>query len=129
MPKKRITFIIIPPNDGQVQEYKFAPRILWIACLVAVTLVGCLGYYSYSYHTRVDQQALLTDLRQENAQLVTGLETARRELGDLEGSLARRVEPPPAEAWRAQELEHGLALQTADDRTGQVQAHPREGNP
>ena len=30
MPRKRITFIVIPPNDGQMQEYKFSSRLLWL---------------------------------------------------------------------------------------------------
>lgn len=88
MPRKRITFIVIPPNDGQVREYKFAARILWIGGLMAVALVAALGYYSVHFHTRVDQRALLSELRLENDQLVTGLDQSRRELADLEGLMA-----------------------------------------
>ena len=36
MPKKRITFIVIPANDGQVREYRFAPTHLRLGVLAAV---------------------------------------------------------------------------------------------
>lgn len=88
MPRKRITFIVIPPNDGQVQEYKFSSKLLWIGGLIAIALVASLSYYSIHFHTRVDQQAQLDELRLENDQLMTGLDQARRELAGLEGVMS-----------------------------------------
>jgi len=88
MPRKRFTFIVIPPNDGQVQEYKFAPKFLWLGGLIGSLLAVALAYYTFQFHTRVDQQAMLYELRLENRQLLTGLDQARRELADLEGVMA-----------------------------------------
>ena len=84
MPRKRITFIIIPPNDGQVQEYKFSSRLLWLGGLLAVGLVSALGYYATQFHTRVDQTRQIAAVRAENDQLVRSLETARRDLAQLD---------------------------------------------
>ena len=40
MPRKRITFIVIPPNDGQVQEFRLSARLVWIAGLICIVFVG-----------------------------------------------------------------------------------------
>lgn len=113
MPRKRITFIIIPPNDGQVQEYKFSSKLLWVGGLVAVAIVSALGYYSTQYHTRVDQQALLEELRVENDQLMTGLGQARRELADLGGLMAVLADDDQKlRYW------HQMPPLTADERLG-----------
>jgi len=88
MPRKRITFIVIPPNDGAVREYKFAPRLIWIAGALSLLLMAALGYYSFHFHTTVDQSAILAELHQENTLLVNGLQLVRGEVGELEQVMA-----------------------------------------
>ncbi|MFH1566967.1 MAG: hypothetical protein ABIL09_03140, partial [Gemmatimonadota bacterium] len=88
MPRRRFTFIVIPPNDGQVQEYRVAARLLWSAGLAVATLAVALGFFAFQYHTRVDQRSALAELRLENTQLTAVLDQAHRELGELEGRMA-----------------------------------------
>lgn len=89
MPRQNITFIIIPPNDGQVQEYEFASRLLWIGSLFALAIVSALGYYSLDFHTRIDQTAQLSELEAQNEQLERSLNGARRDLGLLEQDMGQ----------------------------------------
>jgi len=89
MPRQNITFIIIPPNDGQVREYKFASRLLWIGSLFALAIVSALGYYSLDFHTRIDQTAQLSELEAQNEQLERSLNGARRDLGLLEQDMGQ----------------------------------------
>ena len=84
MPRKRITFIIIPPNDGQVQEYKFASHLPWLVGLMALAFVSALGYYSLQFHTRIDQTREIVDLSEQNDQLLRSFDGARHDLEQLE---------------------------------------------
>ncbi|HIG19029.1 MAG TPA: hypothetical protein EYQ31_17955 [Candidatus Handelsmanbacteria bacterium] len=89
MPRKNITFIVIPPNDGQVQEYKFASRMLWIGGFVAMALFSALGYYSLHFHTRIDQTSQIIALSDENDQLLRSLSSAQRDLNELEEQMGQ----------------------------------------
>jgi len=111
MPRKRITFIVIPPNDGAVREYKFAPRLVWIASAASLLLIAALGYYSFHFHTTVDQTAILSELAQENTQLVNGLQLVRGEVDELERVMADLADDDQIlRAW------HELPPLSADER-------------
>jgi len=87
MPKKRITFIVIPTNDGQVREYRFPRGLLWIAAILCCAIVGSLGYYAEGYYGRVDQHQALEQLQAENQDLMRSLELTRNEIGHLEETM------------------------------------------
>jgi murein DD-endopeptidase MepM/ murein hydrolase activator NlpD len=89
MPRKRITFIVIPPNDGQMQEYKFSSRLLWLGLGLLLLTVGSLSYYAFDFHTRTDQSGRITELIEENEDLVRGLERSEQSVGDLEQLMDR----------------------------------------
>jgi murein DD-endopeptidase MepM/ murein hydrolase activator NlpD len=88
MLRKRITFIIIPPNDGQVQEFRFSSKLLWIAGLVCIVFVGALGYYVSGYHSRSDQYARVDQLQDENDELFEKFQRTKKTLGQLEGQMS-----------------------------------------
>ncbi len=92
MPRKRITFIVIPPNDGQMQEYKFSSGLLWLGIGLLLLTLGSLGYYSFDFHTRIDQASRITELVEENQDLVRGLERSERGVDDLEQLMGKVVE-------------------------------------
>ena len=83
MPRKRITFIVIPPNDGQVQEFRFSSKLLWIVGLVCIVFVGALGFYASGYYTRADQSQRLVQLLEENEELVEEFTRAGSALEDI----------------------------------------------
>ena len=115
MPRKRITFIVIPPNDGHVQEYKLASHLLWIGSLLALLFVCALGYYSLQFLTRVDQSRKIVDLRSQNEQLERSLEGARRDLSQFEGQmdqLAHRLGISPIDIRLINTLKPGLPTGT-----------------
>ena len=115
MPKKRITFMVIPPNDGAVREFKFAPRLLWLAGATSLVLMAALGYFGFHFHTTVDQTTLLSELSRENAQLVIGLQRVRGQVADLEGAMANLAEDDQKlRAW------HELPPLSADERAGGI---------
>ena len=87
MPRKRITFIVIPPNDGQVQEFRFSSKLLWILGMVCIAFIGALGYYASGYYNRTDQHALLQQYSEENDRLTGGLTLYKKRLGELEQSM------------------------------------------
>jgi len=92
MSKKRITFIVIPPNDRQIQEFRFSTGLLWLAGFVAVAFACAFGYFSTGYLDREDQHAQVARLNEENADLSQGLDRTRKQVEELElamGELAR----------------------------------------
>ncbi len=84
MHRKRITFIIIPPNDGQVQEYRFTSRFLVLAALVCLAFITAFSYYFTGYYSRVDHREDLAQLRAENGELLRSLEHTRTSVSQLE---------------------------------------------
>ena len=88
MPKKRITFIVIPPNDKQIQEFRFSAGLLWLAGLLLVAFACAFGYFSTGYFDRVDQHEQVTRLGEENADLSQGLDRTRKLLTELELAMA-----------------------------------------
>lgn len=88
MPGKRLTFIVIPANDGQVREYRLPRGVLWAAVLLTTVLAGMLGYYAQRYYVQVDQSEHLELLQSENQDLMRGLELARKEVDQLEETMA-----------------------------------------
>ena len=81
---KRSTFIVISPRDGQIREYGFFPRVLWLTVLGGLGLVGVLGYYAYvqGFYLSSEQKALLA-LQDENKTLLHNLEQTREEVQQL----------------------------------------------
>ncbi|MEE2658789.1 MAG: M23 family metallopeptidase [Candidatus Latescibacterota bacterium] len=92
MPGKQITFIIIPPNDGQVQEYKLSSKFLWLGGLLCLLTFASLIHYATHYYTNVDQQNTISDLREENNRLLGGLEASRNRLDNLDSLMADLAE-------------------------------------
>ena len=84
MPRKRITFIVIPTNDGQVREYRFAPWLLTASVVVGIGLATLLGFFAVSYFGWEDQRENLALLSEENDILLRKLELVRKGVGDLE---------------------------------------------
>lgn len=84
MPRKRITFIVIPPNDGQVQEYKLSSLLLWTGGLLSLGIVSALAYFAFQYRDSVDQTRQVEALQDENQQLMASLENTRKDVGRLE---------------------------------------------
>ena len=83
MPKKRITFIVIPANDGQVREYRFPPSILLFGMLAFFCFVGALGYYGNGFYQKVDQEELVEALQDENGDLLRSMELTRKDIQHL----------------------------------------------
>ena len=81
---KRCSFIVISPRDGQIREYGFFPRALWLILLGGLGFVGVLGYYAYAqgFHQPDGQKALLA-LQDENKTLLHSLEQTREEVQQL----------------------------------------------
>ena len=86
---ERSTFIVISPRDGQIREYGFFPRVLWLLALGGVGLMGMLGYYAYAqgFHQPGDQKALMA-LQHENKTLLHSLEQTREEVLQLGEAMA-----------------------------------------
>lgn len=115
MPKKRITFIVIPANDGQVQEYRFSRWVLWAAVVACFAFVGTLGYYAKGYYERVDQQEALARMGAENRDLMSSVELTRRTIGELEEAMG--VLAIDDERLRAYHMMESLS---AEERMGGV---------
>lgn len=87
MPRKRITFIIIPANDGQVREFLFSRAALWGVALLAFSLVAGLVYTTHGYLDRIDQGQALSQLEAENSGLMRSLEFTRRNVEQLQSAM------------------------------------------
>ncbi|MDP6984029.1 MAG: M23 family metallopeptidase [Candidatus Latescibacteria bacterium] len=92
MPRKRITFIVIPPNDGQMQEYKFSSKLLWLGIGILLLTLSSLSYYAFDFHTRTDQAGRIAELMDENERMVRGLDLAHEDISYLELTMAKLVE-------------------------------------
>lgn len=89
MPKKRISFIVVPTNHGQVREFRFPRGMLWAAFMLTPALICALVYFAGAYYVRADQYALVHQLRSENRDLQRGLQLAQQELSGLEETMAQ----------------------------------------
>lgn len=87
MPRKQVSFIIIPPTDGQVIEFKAARGLLWALCFAGFGLVVALIYFGIGHITHTDQYSLVRQLQDENRDLQRGLELAQQHLGGLEETM------------------------------------------
>ena len=113
MPKKQYIFIVIPPNDGPVKEFRISSPLLGAAGLMLICCV--VGYYASGYHLRADQSATIADLRYENLQLANALQQTNREVTDLEGVMTELAEND----YRLRAL-HNMELDTEDARLGGI---------
>ena len=105
MPRKRVTFIVIPPNDGPVREYRFSSRLPWISGLVGLCFIAALSYYSAGYYRRVDQQQAMEWLRQENGELMRHLKLTEKSVGRLETAMGELIEvDEKLRSWHEMEL-------------------------
>ena len=113
MPRKQYTFIVIPPNDGHVKEFRIASPLFGAAGLM---LICCaLGYYGSGYHLRADQSSTIADLRYENLQLANALQQTRREVTGLEEVMTELAQSD----YRLRAL-HNMELDTEDARLGGI---------
>ena len=84
MPGKRITFIVIPQNDGQVREFGLSSRVLWGGGLACVLLAALFGFYAVHFHASADPGRDLAGLRDVNARLEARVDSAHHDLLRLE---------------------------------------------
>lgn len=91
MPKKRLTFMIIPGAEGQIREYRCPRWVLWNAAAMALAVVGALGYYARGYYERVDQQRALSRLNAENRDLMRGLMLIKKNIKTIEQSMEKLI--------------------------------------
>lgn len=84
---KRFTFILIPPNDGQVQEYRVTRRVLGVAAAVAFIFICAFGYFLAGFYSLSDHEEDLAQLRAENGELLRGIEHTREAVSQLEKTM------------------------------------------
>ena len=89
MSGKRITFIVIPQNDGQVREFGISTRILWSGGLACALLAALFGHYALHFHTRADQGRDPSVLQGGTDLLEARLDSARRDLSRLEAVMSQ----------------------------------------
>ena len=92
MAKKRITFIVIPSNDGQVHEYRFSHWLPWVAGLACLFFFSAFSYYAIGYYEREDQQQALDLSTAENRELMRNVAATKKLVGRLEGIMSELVE-------------------------------------
>ena len=63
MPQKRLTFIYIPSDEGQVREYRFAPHLIYGISLVSLCIVLSSAYFAWGFFQKTDQQDALLRLQ------------------------------------------------------------------
>jgi len=88
MSRKRFTFIVIPPNDGQVREYRFPFAGLLAIGVLLSSFVFCGGYYAVGYYLSVDQAFEISNLRSENKELTRSVERLGKSLVQMEDEIA-----------------------------------------
>ena len=84
MPGKRITFIVIPQNDGQVREFGLSTRCLWGGVLASVLLAALFGFYALNFHASTDPGPGLDS----RTGLEARLDSARHDLQRLEALMS-----------------------------------------
>jgi murein DD-endopeptidase MepM/ murein hydrolase activator NlpD len=87
MHRKRFTFILIPPNDGQVQEYRVTPRLLAGGGMAAFAFLCAFAYYFAGFYSLADHQEDLARLRAENGELLRSIEHTREAVSHLEKTM------------------------------------------
>ena len=92
MPRKRLTFIVIPSDAAEVQEYRFSTRSLFGIALIAFLLAGGFVYFAAGYFSRTDQQQDMTQLREENWELTRRMELTKGMVKQLRETMSVLVE-------------------------------------
>jgi murein DD-endopeptidase MepM/ murein hydrolase activator NlpD len=111
MPPKRITFIVIPSKNGQVQEYRFSHLLPWIAGFFCLAFIGTFAYYTVGYYQREDQQYSLDRLQAENSELMRKVEVTKKFVAQLGETMDELVEvDEKLRAW------HEMEPLSADER-------------
>ena len=111
MPKKRITFILIPSNNGQVREYRFGSWVPWVGALCCLTLFAAATYYGFGYHQRQDQQETIERLKLEKDHLKEMFDLTQLRVNQLDQDMEELVTTDE----RLRNL-HGMELLSAEER-------------
>lgn len=113
MPRKRVTFIVIPPNDGQVHEFKFSTKLLLLLGVCCLAFVGALGYYCLGYYAHTEEQGVIASLLEENAVLEESLAVNGEQIAEM----VEVMDKLAADDQRLRNL-HDMDLLTDEDRRG-----------
>lgn len=84
---KRFTFILIPPNDGLVREYRLTPKILAVGGVLAFAFICAFCYYLAGFYSLAHHQEDLAQLRAENGELMRSIEHTREAVTLLEKTM------------------------------------------
>ena len=113
MPRKRVTFIVIPPNDGQVHEFKFSTKLLLLLGVFCLAFVGALGYYCLGYYAHTEEQGVIASLLEENAVLEESLAANDEQIAEM----VEVMDKLAADDQLLRNL-HDMPLLTDEDRRG-----------
>ncbi|MFA6111111.1 MAG: M23 family metallopeptidase [Candidatus Latescibacterota bacterium] len=91
MPKQRVTFIVIPGTEGHVREFKCSRWVLSGLAVMALMVVGALGFYARGYYTKTDQHRDLARMSAENQDLMRGLNLTKKNLENLQSTMETLV--------------------------------------
>jgi murein DD-endopeptidase MepM/ murein hydrolase activator NlpD len=92
MPKKRITFILIPSKNGQVREYRVSTWLPWICSIASFSFVVASIYFTVGYAQRQDQQNVIDDLTTRNEELIGLFDLTELKVAKLDQDMEELVE-------------------------------------
>lgn len=92
MPKKRITFILIPSNNGQVREYRFSAWVPWLGGIATFAFIVVSTYFTVGYHQLEDQQKVIDRLKSEKEQYLGLLELTELKVAELDEEMEELVD-------------------------------------
>ena len=87
MPRKNITFLVIPNSDGHVREYRFPPWLLGTSAAIFAVVAGAVLYYATGYPSDGKKDLALAQLRAENQALTDKMKSMMEEVRRLEKSM------------------------------------------
>ena len=111
MPKKRITFILIPSNNGQVREYRFPTWVAWLGSLTSFAVLSAATYFTVGYHQRQDQQDKIDELKAQKEELLDYVDLTEMRVGRLNENMNELVKTDD----RLRSF-HGMELLTQEER-------------
>ena len=90
--KKPFNFIIIPPDNGSLQEYRILPKMQMAGAALGLVIVGISFYLAFGFYTGLSYRYQLALMQQRNEELTESIDATKGLVSQLEEAMISLAE-------------------------------------